>query len=325
MPKASRFHLFMAGACATVLGVSVPGCILTATTVVGIGSILIAIIAILVVLLPLPVYWHKKGNEDRREAALVLLWTVVLAAILRFPLLIGARLRMPLRDVAFAGLDRSLGVNVPAVMEWAARCGRAGTLLSKSYALLLPLLLLAIVLPALAGRRKASQEFLVANCVAFAIAVPLFVLFPAVGPWAIYHFSARPDQQQCESLLLALRSSNTFLAMPGQDAGIMCFPSFHVIWAVLATHALWGFRRLRVPVSILATLISVSTMTTGWHYFVDVLGGLVVAEVSILTARAYLLGWKEAAIRKAGWDAVRRIELEHCQADSIARQIGRQA
>jgi PAP2 superfamily len=321
----SRFHLFMAVACVTVICVSVPGCVLTHITASGAGGIVVAIVVILAVLLPLPVYWHEKGNEDRREAVLVLLWTVVLAAILRYPLLIGARLRMPLRDAAFAGIDRWLGFNVSAVMEWAARCGWVGTLLNRSYALLLPLLLLAIFLPALAGRRRrAAQEFLAANCIAFAIAVPLFVLFPAVGPWAVYHFPARPDQQQCENLLLALRTSGTFLAMPGQDAGIMCFPSFHVIWAVLSVRALWGFRRLRFPVSILAGLISVSTMTTGWHYFVDVLGGLVVAEASILITRACLLGRKEAEIRKAGWNAVRRIELEHCQADSVARQISRQ-
>ncbi len=315
----------MAGACATVLCVSVPGCILTATTVVGIGGILIAIIAILLVLLPLPVYWHEKGNEDRREAVLVLLWTVVLAAILRYPLLIGARLRMPLRDSAFADLDRSLGVNVSAVMEWAARCGWAGILLNRSYALLLPLLLLAIFLPALAGRKNPAQEFLAANCIAFAIAVPLFVLFPAVGPWAIYHFPAHPDQRQCESLLLALRSSGTFLAMPGQDAGIMCFPSFHVIWAVLSARALWGFRRLRIPVSILAGLISVSTMTTGWHYFVDVLGGLVVAEVSILAAKAYLLGWKEIATQETRLCAAHRIQLTHCRTNSGVRQMSDRA
>jgi PAP2 superfamily len=315
----------MAAACVTVLCLSVPGCICTATTVVGIGSILIAIMAILAVLLPLPVYWHEKGNEDRREAVLVLLWTVVLAAILRYPLLIGARLRMPLRDTAFAGIDRSLGFNVPAVMEWAARCGWAGSLLNRSYALLLPLLLLAICLPALVGRRKAAQEFLAANCIAFAIAIPLFVLFPAVGPWAIYHFPARPDQRQCESLLLALRTSGTFIAMPGQDAGIMCFPSFHVIWAVLSARGLWGFRCLRVPVSLLAGLISVSTMTTGWHYFVDVLGGLVVAEVSILAAKSYLLGWKGTATRNLALETPRSIELQDCPTNGIARQISRQA
>lgn len=315
----------MAGACATVICVSVPGCILTAITAAGSGRVLVTIVVILAVLVPLPVYWHEKGKEDRREAVLVLLWSVVLAATLRYPLLVGARLRMPLRDSAFAVLDRSLGVNVPVVMEWVARCGWAGTLLNRSYALLLPLLLLAIFLPALAGRKNPAREFLTANCIAFAIAVPLFVLFPAVGPWAIYHFPARPDQQQCESLLLALRSSGAFLAMPGQDAGIMCFPSFHVIWAVLSARALWGFRRLRVPVSILAGLISVSTMTTGWHYFVDVLGGLVVAVVSILVADAYLLGWKGTAKRNLALETARSIERKDCRTDGIVKQISRRA
>lgn len=70
----------------------------------------------------------------------------------------------------------------------------------------------------------------------------------------------------------------------------MCFPSFHVIWAVLSARALWGFRYLPVPVTMLAALISISTMTTGWHYFADVLGGLMIAWISILAAKAYLLG-----------------------------------
>ena len=103
----------------------------------------------------------------------------------------------------------------------------------------------------------------------------------------------------------------------------MCFPSFHVIWAVLSARALWGFRRLRIPVSMLAGLLSVSTMTTGWHYFVDVLGGLVVAEVSILAAKAYLLGWKEIATQETRLCAAHRIQLTHCRTNSGVRQMSR--
>ena len=66
-------------------------------------------------------------------------------------------------------------------------------------------------------------------------------------------------------------------------------------------------------------------MTTGWHYFVDVLGGLVVAEVSILAAKAYLLGWRGTATRNLSLETARSIELKDCRTDGTARQIRRQA
>jgi membrane-associated phospholipid phosphatase len=287
---ARRFHLFMALTCSTIVSVCLPGCVFTSIMPVDIRGILLGMTVILVVMLPLPVYWHEKGNEERRDAVLVLLWTMVLAILLRYPVLVAARLRMPLRDAVFASLDGFLGVNVPAVMEWAARHSWAGIVFNKSYVLLHPLLPVAILLNALTGRRSAVQELLVANVIAFAISLPLLALFPAVGPWTIYHFPPHQGQLQCESFLAALRSNGTFLAEPGHSEPIVCFPSFHVIWAILSARALWGFRSLRIPAGILATLISISTITTGWHYFVDVLGGMGVAAVSILAANAYLLG-----------------------------------
>jgi peptidoglycan/LPS O-acetylase OafA/YrhL len=47
--------------------------------------------------------------------------------------------------------------------------------------------------------------------------------------------------------------------------------------AVLCAQALWGIRLLRIPVAALTGLIIFPTMTTGWHYFCDVLAGIVLA------------------------------------------------
>jgi membrane-associated phospholipid phosphatase len=57
------------------------------------------------------------------------------------------------------------------------------------------------------------------------------------------------------------------------------------MWAILCVQALWVFRPLRIPVAILSGLIILSTMTTGWHYFSDVLGGILLAAVAIATAK----------------------------------------
>jgi hypothetical protein len=52
--------------------------------------------------------------------------------------------------------------------------------------------------------------------------------------------------------------------------GIVCFPSFHVIWAVLSGWSLWSIKPLRILGAELASLVVV---TTGWHYVCDVLAG----------------------------------------------------
>jgi len=189
---------------------------------------------------------------------------------------------MPLRDSLFASIDTALGVHVPILIAWAQNHHIAATL-EAAYNLLKPLLLFAAVVPALAGKRESAKEFLMANVVAFAIVIPLFAFLPGIGPWDYYHLVPNSHQVICQSEIFNLRLAGIY-KYSSQEARIICFPSFHVIWAVLSVRALWVFRPLRIPVGVLAAVIIVSTMTTGWHYFSDVLGGLVVAAIAILAA-----------------------------------------
>ena len=68
--------------------------------------------------------------------------------------------------------------------------------------------------------------------------------------------------------------------MMGATTAIVSFPSFHVALALLSAVYLSTFRRLRVTNWILAGLITISTVTTGWHYGIDVLGGIALAAVA---------------------------------------------
>jgi membrane-associated phospholipid phosphatase len=45
---------------------------------------------------------------------------------------------------------------------------------------------------------------------------------------------------------------------------------------------------LRIPVAVFSAMIILSTLTTGWHYFIDVLGGLVLATASLAFAKFFL-------------------------------------
>jgi membrane-associated phospholipid phosphatase len=54
------------------------------------------------------------------------------------------------------------------------------------------------------------------------------------------------------------------------------FPIFHVFGAVL-TASMFHRSRFFLPMAVLNGLVCVSAITVGFHYFVDVLGGLLIA------------------------------------------------
>ena len=59
-----------------------------------------------------------------------------------------------------------------------------------------------------------------------------------------------------------------------------------MVLAILTVPALWPIRGLRIVAVAMAALITISTITTGWHYGIDVLGGLAVSVVAYYLAKA---------------------------------------
>ena len=281
--RKSGFHQQMVYASISLLTLTFAACRFTSIRLDEPFNALLAIAIAILATLPLPLYWHEKGKENLREAAFTINWGLLMVACVPFLVAIAGRIGavFPMKDSRFALLDQSLGVNVPRIMAFAERIGVAYAI-NRTYTMLSPFVLFAFLFPALTGKPLPAQRFITSNLIAFAIGLPLFILFPAAGPWSGYHFPPGPDRFACEAGLLQLRQAGPYIFHP---AGVVCFPSFHVIWAVLAAHTLWGFRWLRIPAAVLAGLIIVSTMTLGWHYFIDVLAGLIVASAAVILSR----------------------------------------
>lgn len=278
------FHLRMAGAGFFLLAATIVGCRITSIHV-NVSGPLVALILVCGMLAPLAAYWHEKGRVAYREAVLVLPWGVLLAITIPFTVLAVARFDLPLRDGLFGRADDALGVSVPGIVAWAGN-HRLGAVINRSYDFLIPFLAVAGLLPALTGKVRSAREFLIANLAAFVIGIPAFALLPAVGPWVFYHTVPNSVQLGCQLGLLQLRLPGPCVPSP-QEAGLICFPSFHVIWAILCAAALWCFRPLRIPVVLISAMIVLSTLTTGWHYFTDVVAGAIIAVLSLAIARVF--------------------------------------
>ena len=283
------FHIRMACACVLLLLISIAGCRFTNLTVPGAAEGTLGFFLIFAATLPVLAYWREKKHIYQLDAAFTVYWAVLLKVLLAYPIVIAARLGMgiSLRDGYLAGLDQSLGVDVAQIFAWAPQHW-IGQYANASYGLLTYLILLAILLPILTGRVHDAQRFITANVIAFAVSLPIYALVPAIGPWFGGHFVPTGGQVECQNALLLLRQ-------PGPrtlgSAGIICFPSFHAIWAVLCAYALWGNRWFRIPAFVLSCLILFSTVSTGWHYFSDVAAGTVIAALSILISNWLCRRW----------------------------------
>jgi len=244
-----------------------------------------ATILLLPMLLIAPASFHQRGKWDRRDAVLMLPWTLVVAALVAQAAPTAIAHAYPLRDELWRNIDVHLGISVPAILAFTVAHPFLESLLRFNYYWMLhPLLLAAIFLPASIGRRVAAQRFILVNAIAFVLALPCMLLLPAVGPWVAWHFPPNVAQRATEMSIDSLRHGT----MSGTDSfgGIICFPSFHVFWAVVSAHALQSFRVLRYPSIIVAALISISTVTTGWHYGIDVIAGLFLALLTTILANS---------------------------------------
>jgi membrane-associated phospholipid phosphatase len=102
-------------------------------------------------------------------------------------------------------------------------------------------------------------------------------------------------------------TAKAFQSLYAIDSSSNCFPSLHVALAWLAALGVWQERRsLGMVICLWAVLITISTMTTKQHYFIDVIAGLFLAalfrmllmRVELMTSASPQLKIKNKKLRK---------------------------
>ncbi len=120
--------------------------------------------------------------------------------------------------------------------------------------------LMALTAPLFAKTRTDLRRFNVRGLWTMAVAYPLFVLVPLISPKRAFVPNNVPGH------LLRWEQS--------LDSSVAAFPSFHVIWSLLAAEVFaQRWPRLRWMFYGWAVMVGVSCVTTGQHSILDVLGG----------------------------------------------------
>jgi membrane-associated phospholipid phosphatase len=188
----------------------------------------------------------------------------------------------PLADALLARCDAALGLSAPATVRWTVDRPAIAWLLGAAYFSLIPQTILAIAWLGLSDRRGNLDTFLVRFMLGGLITAVGFYWWPAAGTYGAAHNLPVPSYcQKCLEHLEALRSGSHTVITWRETEGLITFPSFHTIWALLLAAAFYR-TRLFWPLALLNVLVVVSTITTGMHYYVDVLAGLLISAFVML-------------------------------------------
>jgi len=247
-----------------------------------------------------PDRWIATGAESCAQIASILL----LGMMLTYPL---ATLAFPYQDHALHAMDVWLGLDWQAYLDFLNASPALG-LLSKavycSMQLQYPLVILALTA---SSRFLRLQQYILTVLIALAMTLVIFTFMPAVGAYAYLrvpaeHYANLAPIVTFEQMQHLEAMRNGTWSVIRDMEGLISFPSFHTISAILFSWALFPFKKLRWWVLTLNAALIASTPVQGAHYFIDVLGGALVAVFAVLTAPHLMRAFERfAGKQSAGW------------------------
>lgn len=226
--------------------------------------------------------WVSFGAEGCAQLLLVLTLGTVLSFIL-------ATSGFPYSDALLYEADKWLGLDWRAYLRLINDSPFLVAVTSFAYNCMAIEAIVLILTLVVTSRLVRLQQFVIANAVGLAITLVIYTFLPAGGIFPFLEIQPSeyanlvPAMTYDQRVLFdSLRSGRHPVIY--EMGGIITFPSFHAVWAVFFMWAFYPIKLLRVPAILLSLLILAATPIQGAHYFVDLIGGAIVAAVAIYVA-----------------------------------------
>lgn len=255
------------------------------------GFVRFLALAAAMLLLSMWCLWRYPDPRLSRAAAIVGLGTLslMLCGIISNA---GLGLRAPLIDPALVAIDAALGLDVEMIVRSLAKHRALIEALAAVYNASGGAVVALIAIAAMTRPAARAWELTGTVILAMQLVAVLSIAMPAIGAMAylgmedlqgqglprgagVYHLEAFGH----------FRAGAPVLRLP-ELSGLVTFPSFHTVLALLASQALWE-TRWRWPGIAWTSTVIVSTVPIGGHYAADLVAGFLVWLVAALTARRF--------------------------------------
>lgn len=198
-------------------------------------------------------------------------------------------LDMPYRDAELLAWDKALGFDWEAIVLWVRDYPALSIVMSHCYSSILwqPMLLI----PCLAfSDPERLRRIMGASTVALLVTVVVFAFYPAETGYVHlgYKRSEFPHllantSWGVHAILEAVRGGSRQLSLEG----LVTFPSYHAVVAVLFAYGWRAVPVVRWPMIMLNFVMLIACVPIGSHYVVDVLAGIVIAFAAYKFADRY--------------------------------------
>ncbi len=234
-------------------------------------------------------FYQTRRNEPSIAAMLIgasfLCVFSAAASMLNYFLL---TLHGPRIDAALASADRALGFDWVSAMTIMSGHPRLNTLLSLSYNIVLPEIALLMVMLGWNGKAQKIYRFCLAIALGALVCIFIWALAPSFGAMSVYHLppaiarvvAASVDDAYGKALVAMLRNGPGFIS-PSDIRGLIGFPSYHGVLALIAICYARNLPRLFWPLLALNILVLAATPVQGGHHVMDVLASFPVAALVV--------------------------------------------
>ncbi len=211
-------------------------------------------------------------------------------------------LRYPLIDHHLIAADAWLGFDWLAYVAWFQDWPALSAFLAFVYGTHLVQISLMLVTLSVLGWRGRLEEMTIAAIFGASLTIGFWAFFPSFGPSP--HLPVPPDIARAVGLDVAAHAQFMMQAaaegittMTGENlAGLVGFPSFHVMMALLAVWYLRG-TALFWPLGAFNLFMLPATVLHGAHHLMDIPGGIAGFALAAWAARAYL--WRVQGVSSA--------------------------
>ncbi len=228
---------------------------------------------------------HAHRHRSLGETAHYLAMWLSLMGLVGILSYLAASLGAPLRDDEFVRLDAVLGFHWQSFFRWLGAHPTIGFVLEFAYFSFLLQVFGTVGYFSLTGQDERNREFLSMLLLSSLIVVAISGIVPALGPWAHFGVKVSPLIDHVPHIEL-LRSGAPVTFEIHEMKGLVTFPSFHTVAALLLIYVHRCRRWLFIASVMLNGLMLVSVPTVGSHYLVDVLAGAAIAGLAITAIRA---------------------------------------